>query len=247
MRSNKEEGKAALLREEVVQLQDEVHLLRQMKDMLSKDLEETQGGCSANLLSATELRAKLGDKEQELDRAKEALQAMKADRKRLKAEKSELASQMQQLYTTLESREEQLREFIRNYDQHKKESEDAVKVLAKEKDVLEREKWDLRRQTKESTEQANILRSQLDTKENRIKELEAELTMAKQSLATLTKDVPKRQSLVVQPEPVVNGSQEWVMQADLPLTAAIRQSQQTLYHGHNADRQVHGRPRRPEA
>lgn len=63
-----------LLREEVVQLQEEVHLLRQMKDMLSKDLEETQGGCSANLLSATELRVQLGDKEQELDRAKEALQ-----------------------------------------------------------------------------------------------------------------------------------------------------------------------------
>lgn len=57
------------------------------------------------------------------------------------------------------------------------ESEDAVKVLAKEKDVLEREKWDLRRQTKESTEQATILRSQIDMKENRIKELEAELTM----------------------------------------------------------------------
>ncbi|XP_007550199.2 kazrin, periplakin interacting protein b isoform X3 [Poecilia formosa] len=228
----------ALLREEVVQLQEEVHLLRQMKDMLSKDLEETQGGCSANLLSATELRAQLGDREQELDRAKEALQAMKADRKRLKVEKSELVNQMQQLYTTLESREEQLREFIRNYDQHRKESEDAVKVLAKEKDVLEREKWDLRRQTKESTEQANMLRSQIDMKENRIKELEAELTMAKQSLATLTKDVPKRHSLVVQPEPLVNGSQEWVMQADLPLTAAIRQSQQTLYHGHNADRQA---------
>ncbi|XP_047203338.1 kazrin, periplakin interacting protein b isoform X4 [Girardinichthys multiradiatus] len=228
----------ALLREEIVQLQEEVHLLRQMKDILSKDLEETQGGCSANLLSTTELRVQLVDKEQELDRAKESLQAMKADRKRLKAEKSDLVSQMQQLYATLESREEQLREFIRNYDQHRKESEDAVKVLAKEKDVLEREKWDLRRQTKESTEQANILRSQMDMKENRIKELEAELTMAKQSLATLTKDVPKRQSLVVQQEPVVNGSQEWVMQADLPLTAAIRQSQQTLYHGHHADRQA---------
>ncbi|KAA8593324.1 hypothetical protein FQN60_009440 [Etheostoma spectabile] len=39
-------------------------------------------------------------------------------------------------------------------------------------------------------------------------------------------------------EPVVNGSQEWVMQADLPLTAAIRQSQQTLYHGHTTDRQA---------
>lgn len=38
-------------------------------------------------------------------------------------------------------------------------------------------------------------------------------------------------------EPVVNGSQEWVMHADMPLTAAIRQSQQTLYHGHTTDRQ----------
>ncbi|XP_044067204.1 kazrin, periplakin interacting protein b isoform X7 [Siniperca chuatsi] len=227
-----------LLREEVAQLQEEVHLLRQMKDMLSKDLEETQGGCSANLLSATELRVQLSDKEQELDRAKEALQAMKADRKRLKVEKADLVSQMQQLYTTLESREEQLREFIRNYDQHRKESEDAVKALAKEKDMLEREKWDLRRQTKEATEQANVLRSQMDMKENRVKELEAELTMAKQSLATLTKDVPKRHSLAMPTEPMVNGSQEWVMQADLPLTAAIRQSQQTLYHGHTTDRQA---------
>ncbi|KAK7915917.1 hypothetical protein WMY93_011678 [Mugilogobius chulae] len=161
---------------------------------------------------------------------------MKADRKRLKVEKSDLVNQMQQLYSTLESREEQLREFIRNYDQHRKESEDAVKVLAKEKDLLEREKWDLRRQTKEATETAVCLRSQIDLKENRIKELEAELTMAKQSLATLTKDVPKRHSLAMPMEPVVNGSQEWVMNPDLPLTAAIRQSQQTLYHSHTADR-----------
>ncbi|XP_026224102.1 kazrin isoform X1 [Anabas testudineus] len=274
-----------LLREEVAQLQEEVHLLRQMKDMLSKDLEETQGGCSADVLSATELRVQLAQKEQELDRAKEALQAMKSDRKRLKAEKADLVNQMQQLYATLESREEQLRDFIRNYEQHRK-SEDAVKVLAKEKDLLEREKWDLRRQTKEATEHTGMLRSQLDLKENRIKELEAELAMkafectaqpslmsptpqmsncvnqrmesrvferlvdrdysprvmaAKQSLATLTKDVPKRHSLAMPTETVVNGNnEEWVMQADLPLTAAIRQSQQTLYvhTGHPTDRQV---------
>ncbi|XP_073772231.1 kazrin, periplakin interacting protein b isoform X11 [Danio rerio] len=238
MRSEREEGRPVLLREEVAQLQEEVHLLRQMKDMLSKDLEDSHGGCSADTLSAAELKVQLGEKEQELERAKEALQAMKGDRKRLKAEKADLVNQMQQLYTTLESREEQLRDFIRNYDQHRKESEDAVKALAKEKDMLEREKWDLRRQTKEATEQATVLRSQIDMKENRVKELEAELTMAKQSLATLTKDVPKRHSLAMPSEPVVNGSQEWVMQADLPLTAAIRQSQQTLYHSHPADRQA---------
>ncbi|XP_061538022.1 kazrin-A isoform X6 [Phycodurus eques] len=230
-----------LLREEVAQLQEEVHLLRQMKEMLSKDLEESQGGCSADVLSATELRVQLAHKEQELDRAKEALQAMKSDRKRLKVEKADLVNQMQQLYSTLESREAQLRDFIRNYDQHRKENEDAVKALAKEKDMLEREKWDLRRQTKEATEHTGMLRTQLDLKENRIKELEAELAMAKQSLATLTKDVPKRHSLAMPTETVVNGNnQEWVMQADLPLTAAIRQSQQTLYvhTSHPTDRQV---------
>lgn len=59
------------------------------------------------------------------------------------------------------------------------ESEDAVKVLAKEKDLLEREKWELRRQAKEATDHASALRSQLDLKENRIKELEAELTMVR--------------------------------------------------------------------
>lgn len=45
---------------------------------------------------------------------------MKSDRKRLKAEKADLMNQMQQLYATLESREEQLRDFIRNYEQHRK-------------------------------------------------------------------------------------------------------------------------------
>ncbi|CDQ78860.1 unnamed protein product [Oncorhynchus mykiss] len=194
-----------LLREEVAQLQEEVHLLRQMKDMLSKDLEETQGqgGCSSNLLSDTELRVQMGDKEQELDRVKEALQG----------QGEPCGAHLLPCYV-------------------------CVCVCVCEKDVLEREKWDLRRQTKEATEQACILRSHMDIKENRIKELEAELTMAKQSLATLTKDAPKRQSLAMPSEPVVNGSQEWAMQGDLPLTAAIRQSQQTLYHGHTVDRQA---------
>nr|XP_033698854.1 kazrin isoform X1 [Tursiops truncatus] len=222
----------ALLREEVSRLQEEVHLLRQMKEMLMKDLEESQGGKSSEVLAATELRVQLAQKGQELARAREALQAMKADRKRLKGEKTDLVSQMQQLYATLESREEQLRDFIRNYEQHRKESEDAVKALAKEKDLLEREKWELRRQAKEATDHATALRSQLDLKDNRMKELEAELAMAKQSLATLTKDVPKRHSLAMPGETVLNGNQEWVVQADLPLTAAIRQSQQTLYHSH---------------
>lgn len=55
--------------------------------------------------------------ELELQRAKEALQALKADRKRLKAEKFDLLNQMKALYGTLEDKERELRDFIRNYEQ----------------------------------------------------------------------------------------------------------------------------------
>ena len=55
--------------------------------------------------------------EMELQHAKEALQALKADRKRLKAEKFDLLNQMKALYGTLEDKERELRDFIRNYEQ----------------------------------------------------------------------------------------------------------------------------------
>lgn len=48
---------------------------------------------------------------------KEALTTLKLDRKRLKAEKFDLLNQMKQLYGTLEDKEKELRDFIRNYEQ----------------------------------------------------------------------------------------------------------------------------------
>lgn len=90
---------AVLLHEEVAQLQEEVHLLRQMKDMLSKDLEETQGGCSTSLLSATELRVQLGDKEQELDRAKEALQGQRSTQASCHLSRAPSFLQLQQIHS----------------------------------------------------------------------------------------------------------------------------------------------------
>ncbi|KFW67968.1 Kazrin, partial [Pygoscelis adeliae] len=228
-----------LLREEVAQLQEEVHLLRQMKEMLTKDLEETHGSKSPEVLSATELKVQLAQKEQELARAKEALQGGSRSTLRCSFKPPEEVAR----YGGVEGRKRIARGFPlpNGRPVSRQESEDAVKALAKEKDLLEREKWELRRQAKEATDHASALRSQLDLKDNRMKELEAELAMAKQSLATLTKDVPKRHSLAMPGETVLNGNQEWVMQADLPLTAAIRQSQQTLYHSHpqhSADRQA---------
>ena len=50
--------------------------------------------------------------------------ALKADRKRLKAEKFDLLNQMKQLYATLEDKEKELRDFIRNYEQVRSSNDD---------------------------------------------------------------------------------------------------------------------------
>ena len=56
---------------------------------------------------------------------------MKADRKRLKAEKLDLLHQMKQLYCTLEDKEAELRDFIRNYEQKMGESDENIKQVHK--------------------------------------------------------------------------------------------------------------------
>lgn len=61
--------------------------------------------------------SRIQELEEELMHAKEALTALKLDRKRLKAEKFDLLNQMKQLYGTLEDKEKELRDFIRNYEQ----------------------------------------------------------------------------------------------------------------------------------
>lgn len=67
--------------------------------------------------------------EMELQHAKEALQALKADRKRLKAEKFDLLNQMKALYGTLEDKERELRDFIRNYEQVSQANDKTFAIL----------------------------------------------------------------------------------------------------------------------
>ncbi|RUS73951.1 hypothetical protein EGW08_018289, partial [Elysia chlorotica] len=74
-----------------------------------------------------ELKLELIQSRQELNRAREMLHGMKSDRKRLKGEKLDLLGQIKQLYTTLEEKETELRDFIKNYEQRVKESDDMIK------------------------------------------------------------------------------------------------------------------------
>lgn len=56
--------------------------------------------------------------------------ALKVDRKKLKAEKLELLGQLKQLYSNLEDKEAELRQFIRSYEQRMRETDESIKQVS---------------------------------------------------------------------------------------------------------------------
>ncbi|XP_049859909.1 kazrin isoform X1 [Schistocerca gregaria] len=121
----------------------------------------------------------------ELRHAREALAALKADRKRLKAEKFDLLNQMKQLYGTLEDKEKELRDFIRNYEQRMRESEASLQQLSTEREERERERWSLLRHARDEAERSLALAAQLDAKEQHIQQLQDQLLEARRQLAAV--------------------------------------------------------------
>ncbi|XP_052759830.1 kazrin-like isoform X2 [Mya arenaria] len=130
-----------------------------------------------------ELKLDLIQTRQDLNRAKEALAALKADRKRLKGEKLELLNQMKQLYGTLEDKESELRDFIHTYEQRMRESDESIKQLVGEKDQCDREKWEIIQKARQAAEQAVYLQSQSEDREEHIAKLEAELIELRDQIA----------------------------------------------------------------
>nr|XP_018904283.1 PREDICTED: kazrin-like isoform X1 [Bemisia tabaci] len=118
---------------------------------------------------------KISALETELSQAKQALAALKSDRKRLKAEKFDLLNQMKQLYGTLGDKEKELREFIRSFEQRMRESEEQ---LAQERAERERERWSLLRHARDEAERSLSLAAQLDLKEQLLLEARRQLSAA---------------------------------------------------------------------
>ncbi|OAD53136.1 Kazrin [Eufriesea mexicana] len=124
--------------------------------------------------TALEEEARFVALEMELQHAKEALQALKADRKRLKAEKFDLLNQMKALYGTLEDKERELRDFIRNYEQRMRENEatlgrlqqQGVGIPSEERErEREREHWSLLRAARDEADRSLSLAASLADKE----------------------------------------------------------------------------------
>ncbi|XP_065339872.1 kazrin isoform X4 [Cloeon dipterum] len=121
----------------------------------------------------------------ELESTRDALAAVKADRKRLKAEKYDLLNQMKQLYSTLEDKEKELRDFIRNYEQMR-DTEVSTQQLAAEREERERERWTLLRHARDEAERSLALAAQLTARETQIQQLQEHILEIKRATGFMT-------------------------------------------------------------
>ncbi|VDP09625.1 unnamed protein product [Soboliphyme baturini] len=81
--------------------------------------------------STATMTTKMHELQLELAETKKMLASLKLDRKRLKSEKLELLSQMKDVYQTLEAKEKELRDFIRQFEVKMRDSDRGIqKVLS---------------------------------------------------------------------------------------------------------------------
>ncbi|KAG5899795.1 hypothetical protein JTB14_006128 [Gonioctena quinquepunctata] len=142
--------------------------------------------------------------EMKLQLAKEAMTTLKADKRRLKAEKFDLLNQMKQLYSTLEEKEKELRDFIRSYGQRARDSETSLQQLSTEREERERERWSLLRHARDEAERSLSLAAQLNAKELQLQQAQEQLQEARRQLAT-SGCLSDQESLASLPRHSING------------------------------------------
>ncbi|CAG9786759.1 unnamed protein product [Diatraea saccharalis] len=135
-----------------------------------------EGGQDATPLDPQQL-------EKELLLAREAVNSLKADKKRLKAEKFDLLNQMKQLYATLEDKEKELRDFIRNYEQACMRSRGgASSALGAERAERERERAALLRHARDEAERSLQLAAALSARDTQLRHAREQLFEARRQL-----------------------------------------------------------------
>ncbi|CAG9768186.1 unnamed protein product [Ceutorhynchus assimilis] len=139
--------------------------------------------------------------EMELQLAKEALTTLKSDKRRLKAEKFDLLNQMKQLFSTLEDKEKELRDFIRTYGQRVRD-ETSLQQLSTEREERERERWSLLRHARDEAERSLSLAAQLNAKELQLQQAQEQLAEARRQLGGCLSD---QESLASLPRHSING------------------------------------------
>ncbi|KRZ11936.1 Kazrin-A [Trichinella zimbabwensis] len=135
------------------------------------DICRSKSGINANEQICTDI----AELQHELQQAREALFATKADQKRLRHEKAELFNQMKELCDALEKKESHIKEFVRTLEQRVQESDMQTKQLLWEKQKLEAEYSKAAEQLSKANQQLNIQKQDLTKEQQENSRLQASL------------------------------------------------------------------------
>lgn len=123
--------------------------------------------------------------ENELRIAKELIQSLKAERKKLRSDKNDLLQQVKHLCASLQDKEQELRNFIRKFDQRIRDSESNALKSTSDND---HDRWTLIKHAHDEAERSLALAAQLNVKDIQLKRMEKQLLEARRQLSGCISD-----------------------------------------------------------
>lgn len=123
--------------------------------------------------------------ETELRSVKNQLLTMRLERKKLRTDKSDLLGQVKQLCASLQEKEQELRDFIRNYQERVRETESTNAKISGDRD---RERFQLLKQARDEAERSLALAQQLSARDLQLQRLQEQLLEARRQLTGCLSD-----------------------------------------------------------
>ncbi|XP_067632781.1 kazrin isoform X2 [Eurosta solidaginis] len=181
------------LREENERLNTEINRLRKLLENSPEgavggvDLSDSNscGDAQSTDGSGSVPQQRVDRLETELRSAKNQIMSLRIERKKLRADKSELISQVKQLCASLQEKEQELRDFIRNFQDRVRETETNNAKLTGDR---ERERWQLLKQARDEAERSLSLAQQLNARDLQLQRLQDQLQEARRQLSGCLSD-----------------------------------------------------------
>lgn len=144
-----------------------------------------QGDGKSPTLAVESDNCKIERLENELRIAKELIQGLKVERKKLRSDKNDLLQQVKHLCSSLQEKEQELRNFIRKFDQRLRDSESNA---AKSSSDNEHDRWTLIKHAHDEAERSLALAAQLNIKDIQLQRMEQQLLEARRQLSGCISD-----------------------------------------------------------
>ncbi|KAJ6641775.1 Kazrin [Pseudolycoriella hygida] len=180
-------AQSSKLRQENDRLTNEINRL---KKLLENSEDGAIGGVylsDSNSADAhcTDDKSRIERLESELKRAKDQITNLRNDRNKLKADKVDLIAHVKQLCSSLQDKEQELRDFIRNFEQRIRETETTNAKVSSER---ERERWSLLKHAREESERSIALAAQLNARDIQLQRIQEQLQEARRQISGCMSD-----------------------------------------------------------